>query len=140
MPTLIIFVILTALALLAGCTDAKLADRNLSKSAEMFEVDRRIVFYNGITADYMLTIQGRCNIKADTKDRQLEVLCKTGPDAYKKHFLGVSDNISYIVEQIEPRTVSAGHYRVVFKPQTILPDMDIQMKDPLTPPTINRRP
>ena len=129
---------LAAVASLAGCTDAEIANRNLSKAADLFEIDRRIVFYNGITGDYMLTIEGRCSIKADTRDGQLEVTCKTGEDAFKKHFLGLSDNVSYVVEQLEARDVSTAHYRVVFKPQTILPDMDIRAEEPLALPTINR--
>ncbi len=125
-------------AVLAGCTDAEIASRNLSKASDQFEVDRRIVFYNGITGGYMLTIEGRCSIKADAMDGQLEVTCKTGEDAFKKHFLGLSDNVTYIVEQVEPKDVSAAHYRVVFKPQTILPDLDIRAEEPVPGPTLNR--
>ena len=123
---------------LAGCDDASIASRNLSKAADMFEIDRRIVFYNGVTGAYMLVIEGRCSIKADGRDKQLEVTCKTGAEQYKKHFLGLSDNVSYIVEQVEAKDVSIAHYRVIFKPQTIIPDMDIRIEDELPPPTINR--
>ena len=137
MKQLAVGALLAATALLAGCTDAEIANRNLSKAADQFEIDRRVVFYNGITADYMLTIEGRCSIKADTMDGQLEVTCKTG-DGFKKHFLGLSDNVSYVVEQLAARDVSTAHYRVVFKPQTILPDVDLRAEEPLAPPTLNR--
>ena len=129
---------LAAAMALAGCDDASIASRNLSKAADMFEIDRRIVFYNGITGAYMLVIEGRCSIRADGMDKQLEVTCKTGAEQYKKHFLGLSDNVSYIVEQVEAKDVSIAHYRVIFKPQTIIPDMDIRIEDELPPPTINR--
>lgn len=110
---------------LAGCDDdASVASRNLSKAADMFEIDRRVVFYNGITNDYILSIEGRCSIKKDGGESQLEVTCKTGPDAFKKHFLGISDNVTYFAEQLKPRAVSVFHYRVIFKPQTIVPDID----------------
>ncbi len=108
----------------AGCDDAKIASRNLSKAAENFEIDRRIIFYNGITDTYMLTIDGRCAI--DDQGKQLEVVCKVSQDAYKKHFLGLSDNVTYFAEQLETADVSAYHYRVTFKPQTILPDIDFR--------------
>lgn len=112
-------------AVLAACErDAQIASRNLSNAADMFEIDRRIVFYNGITDSYMLTIEGRCSIKADRADNQLEVTCKTGPEAYKKHFLGLSDNVTYFAEQTATASVSVYHYRVVFKPQTIIPEID----------------
>ena len=112
------------LAAFAGCDDAKVASRNLSKAAENFEIDRRIIFYNGITDTYMLTIDGRCAI--DDQGKQLEVVCKVSQDAYKKHFLGLSDNVTYFAEQLETADVSAYHYRVTFKPQTILPDIDLR--------------
>lgn len=115
-----------ALAGLAGCTDADVASSNLSKAADMFEIDRRVVFYNGITGGYMLTIEGRCSLGNNDSAGQLTVTCKTGPGAFKKHFLGLSDNVTYFVEQLEPKAVSTYHYRVIFKPQTILPDIDFK--------------
>jgi hypothetical protein len=118
---------LVAVGSLAACVpDADVASRNLSKAADMFEIDRRVVFYNGITGDYMLTIQGRCSLGNYDKTSQLSVTCKVGEGAYKKHFLGLSDNVTYFVEQMETKDVSVYHYRVVFKPQTILPDIDFR--------------
>ena len=120
-----IILVVVALLVIAGCSDdATVASRNLSKAADNFEVDRRVVFYNGITGDYLLSIEGRCSIV--DQETQLEVTCKVGDDAYKKHFLGLSDNITYFAEQLEARDVSIYHYRVVFKPQIILPDVDVR--------------
>ena len=122
-----IIIALAALIGLAGCeSDADVASRNLSKSADMFEVMRRVVFYNGITGGYILSIEGLCSLgNTDTKLR-MSVTCKTGPDSYKKHFLGLSDNVTFFAEQIEAKSMSAYHYRVVFKPQTIIPDIDFR--------------
>ena len=107
-----------------GCTDARIASANLSKAADMFEINRRIVFYNGITSEYILTITGYCSI-TDEK-QQLEVTCKTGPTTYKKHFLGLSDNVTYFAEQIESSQQDPYHYRVIFKPAAIIPDIDVR--------------
>lgn len=115
--------LLALLFTLAGCpSDAHVASRNLSQAADMFEINRRVVFYNGITGDYILSLEGRCSIN-DSKG-QLEVTCKTGSNQFKKHFLGLSDNVTYFAEQLEFTDVSVYHYRVIFKPQTILPDID----------------
>ena len=112
--------------MLGGCsTDADIASYNLSKSADMFQLNRRVVFYNGITDAYLLTIEGRCSIKADVLQNQLEVTCKTGPESYKKHFLGLSDNVTYIAEQLEEAEVSVYRYKVIFKPLSIIPDVDL---------------
>jgi hypothetical protein len=114
------------LSLTACQRDADVASRNLSIAADMFEIDRRVVFYNGITGEYILTIEGKCSLgNKDTADR-LSVTCKTGEDAFKKHFLGLSDNVTFFAEQLEPKGVSAYHYRVVFKPQSIIPDVDFR--------------
>ena len=72
----------------------------------------------------MLTVEGRCSV--EDQRRQLEVVCRVGQNAYKKHFLGLSDNVTYFAEQLEMADVSAYHYRVTFKPQTILPDIDFR--------------
>ncbi len=118
----------SALAILAltACTDADVASRNLSKAADQFEVSRRIVFYNGITGDYMLTVEGLCSLGNNDKPRELSVTCKTGPTVYKKHFLGLSDNVTFFVEQLEPSATSVYRYRVVFKPSVIIPDIEIK--------------
>lgn len=117
--------LISGLCLLAACErDAEVASRNLSKAADMFEIERRIVFYNGITGGYMLEIDGRCSI--NDQGNQLEVTCKTGPDAYKKHFLGLSDNVTYFAEQMEVADVSVYHHRIVFKPQEIIPEFDVR--------------
>lgn len=112
----------------AGCmdTDANVASRNLTTAADQFEISRRIIFYNGITGEYMLSIEGMCSLGNYDDPGELSVMCKTGPDSYKKHFLGLSDNVTYFVEQVEPSRESAGRYRVVFKPLTIIPDIDIE--------------
>lgn len=118
---------MAAVAMLAGCSaDADVASRNLSKAADMFEINRRVVFYNGITDSYMLTIEGRCSLGNNDGPRELTVTCKTGSNAFKKHFLGLSDNVTYFVEQIDGVDVSVYHYRVVFKPQSIIPDVDFR--------------
>jgi hypothetical protein len=114
-------------AVLAGCSaDADVASRNLSKAADMFEINRRIVFYNGITGEYMLTIEGLCSLGNHDSAGTLSVTCKTGPTNFKKHFLGLSDNVTYFVEQMESAQASVFHYRVVFKPQIIVPDIDFR--------------
>lgn len=112
---------------LAGCSDAQIASNNLSTAADNFEINRRIVFINGITDNFMFSIEGRCSIEVDKEDAQLEVTCKTADKEFKKHFLGLSDNTTYVVEQMDGAGVSTYQNRVVFKPQTIIPDFDVRV-------------
>ncbi len=112
----------------AGCVpDADIASANLSKAADMFEIQRRVVFYNGITGEYILSVEGLCSLGNNDSAGQLSVTCKTGEKEYKKHFLGLSDNVTYFAEQIDSANVSVYHYRVVFKPQSIIPDVDLNL-------------
>lgn len=111
---------------LAACSDADVASANLSKAADNFEINRRVVFYNGITGEYMLSIEGLCSKGNSESSRQVSITCKTGPGMFKKHFLGLSDNVTYIIEQLEPSPTGTHHYVVNFKPSVILPDVRIR--------------
>lgn len=114
----------------AGCTtDADVVSNNLSQEADQFRVMRRVVFYNGINGEYMLTIEGYCSLGNYDSAGQLSVTCKVSDDKYKKHFLGLSDNVTYFVEQIDGANVSSDHYRVIFKPSTIIPEIEIDETD-----------
>lgn len=111
--------------LMVGCTEADTVNTNLSKSADSFEVERRIVFFNGITDKYLLTIEGLCSLDIES-DKSLKVTCKVGDDEYKRHYLGLSDNVSYFVEQTEAKTEDPFHYKVLFRPEAIIPDIELQ--------------
>ena len=120
-----VMIMFVTLVILTGCLDdAQIASHNVSKAADNFEIGRRIIFYNGITDTYMLTVEGACSI--EDQKIQLEVICKVGESGYVKHFLGLSDNVTYFAEQLKGADVSAYHYRVTFKPQSIIPDIDFR--------------
>lgn len=119
-------VMIIAMTLSACQSDADIASRNLSTAADQFEIERRIVFYNGITDTYMLVVEGRCSLGNNDSPQQRTVTCKTGPNSYKRHFLGLSDNVTYFAEQLESANVSGYHYRVIFKPQSIVPNIDLE--------------
>ena len=113
-------------AMLAGCSEADTVSENLSKSADSFQVERRIVFINGITDKYLLEINGRCALGNADDPRQVSVTCKTGEDSYKKHYLGLSDNVTFLVEQTDAKYEDPYHYKILFRPEEIIPDIDLQ--------------
>jgi len=122
-----LFPLLAIVLALSACgRDADIASENLSKAADMFEINRRVIFYNGITGEYMLTVEGLCSLGNMDKHAQLSITCKTGANEYKKHFLGMSDNVTYFVEQITPNKANVYHYRVIFKPASVIPDIDLR--------------
>lgn len=110
---------------LAACsTEADTVDHNTKKDAESFKVQRKITFFNGITDKEMLRVEGRCSYEVD--GTQFTVICKTGKQSYVRHTLVRSDNVSAIVEQTLPNEVDPNHYAFVFRPQTLIPEVDVQ--------------
>ena len=123
-----ITIIAALAAILIGCIqEADVASRNVSQAAHSFEVNRRVVFYNGITGEYILTIEGLLSVTVEDNGK-LSVIVKTGPSQYKKHYLGISDNVTWFCEQLESVQADPFRYRVAFRPQTIVPDVRVQVK------------
>jgi hypothetical protein len=126
--TAIAATVLGLLSLTACSNDADVASKNVSTAADNFEIQRRVVFVNGITDKYLLEIDGLCAIVDE--GRQLEVTCKIDKQGnVKKHFLGLSDNVTYFVEQIDGAKVDYDRYRVTFKPEAIVPDIDLRVSE-----------
>lgn len=124
---LILFIVFGLMISVASCNSpADTASTNLSTQADQFQINRRIVFYNGITNDYILVIEGYCSLGNYDPAGSLSVTCKVGDNQYKKHFLGLSDNVTYFAEQIDASSVSPYYYKVIFRPSTIVPDISVQ--------------
>lgn len=123
-----VIVILILVTFMFSCAkEADIVSTNISRAADEFEITRRIIFYNGITGEYVLTIEGLCSLGNYDTSTQLTVTCKTGPVDYKKHFLGLSNNVTFFAEQIESSKTNPHHYKVFFKPKTIIPDIDVKL-------------
>lgn len=118
---LIIITICTCL-LFTGCdTESERVDYNITTEAENFNVYRRVTVINCIKGDTLFSIDGRMNINADTKDHQLEITVEVAEGKYKKHFIGLSDNVTYTVEDISGSEVSKYHYEIKYNPNMWLP-------------------
>ena len=121
MKKILILIVIVILGLSGCARDSDVASWNISKEADQFRVVRRIVFYNSITDTYILEMIGRCSIEITDAGQTLEVTCKIGEETYQKHFLGLSDNVTYTVEQLETSNVSVYKYELIFKPDSIIP-------------------
>lgn len=111
---------------LGSCNKADVVSNNLSQEADNFNILRRVVFYNGITGEYMLVVEGFCSLGNHDSAGELSITCKTSPTEYKKDFLGLSDNVTYFVEQLNAANVSPDHYLVIFRPTVIVPDIQVR--------------
>ena len=120
-----VFLIIAAALALAGCSQGAIARNNLEVAEQNFEVSRRVVFYNGITGQSFLTITGKLALVIDN-DGDLVVTVKTEDGRYMKHYLGLSDNVTYFSEALSPNDVSGGQYRVLWAPSAIIPNMELR--------------
>lgn len=116
-----------SILILAGCTsDADRTDENIKVAAEAFEVQRTIVGINGISGKTVFYAEGRCSVEYPDP-RRFEVVCKYGPDEYRKHVFLMGDQDSVAITQEVPIDVSEYHTRVILKPQNIIPEFDIMV-------------
>lgn len=123
MKKVVVAVLAVGVLALAGCSsDSQVVNDNITKDADNFKILRRIVFYNGITDSYVLSVEGYCSVEPGGT---IWVTCKIG-ETYKRHMLGRSDNVTWFAEQLEAVNVSSSHYKVIFKPSVIIPDVEVR--------------
>jgi hypothetical protein len=121
----IMLAVLAAAVPLAACgSQADTVSKNISKEAEKFSVQRRIVGVNGITGKVEFEVLGRCSIEEGIA-RSLVVTCKHGEDDYRKHYVGLADNMFFISTQMKGIDVSEFRTKIVLKPEGIVPDLDL---------------
>ncbi|GEM04509.1 hypothetical protein HMI01_14970 [Halolactibacillus miurensis] len=124
--TILLSMVLLTMLLSACSSAADTVSHNISKDSDEFRVIRRVVFYNSLTDTYIMEMVGNISVDLD-RDNVIEVVAKVGPDKYQKHYLGLSDNVTYTVEQLRTSDVSEYDYKMIFKPEKIVP-IDIEYK------------
>ena len=107
---------------LTSCREADRASYNISREADNFNIVRRVTVIDCITGDVMFQMSGRMSIYADTSDEQLEIIVEDN-GTYTKHIIGLSDNVTYIVEDLNlgDNAVSKYQYTIIFNPNMWYP-------------------
>lgn len=119
---IIVLVILVTLAgMIAGCTEAERVSKNLSQEADNFNVVRQLTVMNCIQGDVLFQMTGKMSITADNVDHQLEVIVEDENGNYQKHFIGLSDNVTYVVEQKDYKDVDKYRYTLNYNPKMWIP-------------------
>lgn len=114
-----------ALTASACASDADRVGENLSTEAEAFNVQRTIIGVNAITDSNAFYVEGRCSIERE--DKTLITICKHSDEDYRKHYLGLADNVYWVAVQTEGLDVSEYHTKIILKPQNIIPEFDIEI-------------
>ena len=108
---------------LCGCeTEAQRVSYNLSQQADNFNIVRQLTVINCIEGDVLFQMSGKMSITADRADNQLEIIVEDG-GTYVKHFVGLSDNVTYVVEDLNlgDNAVSKYKYTLNFNPKMWIP-------------------
>ena len=107
---------------LTGCREADRASYNVSKQADNFNIVRQVTVIDCINGDIMFQMTGKMSVTADIEQNQLEVIVEDS-GTYTKHIIGLSDNVTYVVEDLNigKNDVSKYHYTINFNPKMWAP-------------------
>lgn len=104
-----------------GCSESSRVSHNLSQEADNFNVVRQLTVINCIQGDVLFQMTGKLSIQVDTDEHQLEVTVENSDGSYQKHFIGLSDNVTYVVEQKNFKNVDKYQYSLNYNPKMWIP-------------------
>ena len=117
----ILTIMVMLVLLFSGCSQASRVSHNLSQEADNFNNVRQLTVINCIKGDVLFQMTGKLSINVDELDNQLEIVVEDENGLYKKHFIGLSDNVTYVVEDITSKDVSKYKYTLNFNPNMWIP-------------------
>ena len=113
-----------AVGMLTGCeTEASRVEYNLTQEADNFNIVRQLTVINCLQGDVLFQMTGKMSITADVDDNQLEIIVENEDGNYTKHFVGLSDNVTYTIEDLNlgKNDVEKYKYTLNFNPNMWLP-------------------
>ena len=116
--------VLVLLATAFFLSDTQVTNHNITTESHNFELLRKTVFYNVWTDQEVAVFTGFCSI--EDKGNRFWVTCKDA-DGFKRHQLGSSANMTYFMIQLDGVDVSTYHTKIVWKPQSFIPDIDVKV-------------
>lgn len=117
---IIICCVILASIFLFGCADqASIVSQNISKQADNFNVVRRVTVINCIQGDVLFVMEGKMSI--ETTSEKLYIIVEDGDGSYKKHIVGLSDNVTYTVEDLSSNYVDRYNYTINYNPRMWIP-------------------
>ena len=121
-----IFATILAISMIAialtGCeTQAQRVSYNLSQQADNFNIVRQLTVINCIEGDVLFQMTGKMSIEAAMPQTRTALVENNG--TYVKHFVGLSDNVTYVVEDLNlgDNAVSNYQYTLNFNPNMWIP-------------------
>lgn len=116
---------MAAILTLAGCRQASVVSYNISKQADAFNSYRRVTVVDCITNDTLFVVEGWISVQGANGAAELQIIAEVGPGKYQKHLIGLSDNVSYVVEDLGGEDVDRYHFNIYFNPKMWLPGFEL---------------
>lgn len=123
----VLIICLMVMSLLTGCREADRVSRNLSLEADSFNVARKLTVINQRTDTILFQMVGNFSISKES-DGDLAVIGENDDGTYYKHFVCISSEITYIVEDLGTTGVNKYKYQINFNPKMIIP-IDVNIVD-----------
>ena len=126
----IIAATLCAVLMFAGCRQSYYASHNVSVEADNFNVYRRVTVFNTRTDTVLLQLEALASISVD-QDNDLTIVYQTDTDKYRKSYVHLSDEVTYVVEDIGTGSeVDNYRYQITFLPKKVLSGslVDVEME------------
>jgi hypothetical protein len=118
----VLFVIFTLVVVMTGCDrQATRVSYNLSVEADNFNVARKLTVINQRTDTVLFQMVGNFSIEKEA-DGDLAVIGENTDGTYYKHFVCLSSEITYIVEDLGKTGVNKYRYYINFNPKMIMPE------------------
>lgn len=119
----IITLMIVAAFCLTACSEASRVESNITKEADNFNVVRQLTVINCLQGDVLFQMTGKMSITADVEDNQLEIIVENDDETYTKHFVGLSDNVTYTIEDLNlgANDVEKYKYTLNFNPEMWFP-------------------
>lgn len=127
----LISICMAAILTLASCRQATVVSYNISKEADAFNSYRRVTVVDCITNDTLFVVEGWISIQggygqnSSSGASELQIIAEVGPGKYQKHLIGLSDNVSYVVEDLGGEGVDRYHFNIYFNPKMWLPGVEL---------------
>lgn len=108
---------------ITACSEASRVEYNLTNEADNFNVVRQLTVINCLQGDVLFQMTGKMSITADVEDNQLEIIVENEDGNYAKHFVGLSDNVTYTIEDLNlgSNDVEKYKYTLNFNPEMWIP-------------------
>jgi outer membrane lipoprotein-sorting protein len=120
----VILVVLMFLLMFTGCTQAERVSANISQQADSFNVTRQFTVINTRAEDGNVSIlfqmTGNFSIQK-TGDGDVDVIGENPDGTFYKHFVYLSQDITYVVQDLDSTAVNKHKFEINFNPKMIIP-------------------